>query len=390
MRKLFSTLLLLLLAGPAFALESQQNSINYTTDTYVEALQALDDEVDVLYGHINNLFKLQASATAPAVGTRDQYDLWFDTGNTSLKYWDGAAYQTLVSPTAWNSGVALNDGMRGYSKNMYLVRYDADDLRIVGTTSAPATVVVVDGEGDILLLQNTTNTTTTGLFTGASSGNYDIAAEQDGTGTTFTLARAAAGAYSGGGRVIGQVGYSGSDFTWIKNYEVSEPLKHSFPEGLFHAYLTTEQSLDGDPTASCELVELTNEVIDQNGWFDATTNYTLTPTWNVWMEIHAHAVFSDIADGNSVSVRIIRRYGANPEDIEVHENRVYSSGASSVLSVGVTAITKVLTTDTIEMWACTNDGNTDLTDIQGFVSGGFNVSQQTATAMWGRVIGRVY
>jgi hypothetical protein len=219
-----------------------QNTVNVNPggDKVNEGIAKIIAEVELIYGHLNSLFGLQAGASQPA--DRNVNDLWLDTSGTpTLKRWDGAAWVAQGASGNFASGVSLDNSSKGVSVSVLLGRASATSLQIPGSSAAPA-MLGVGGH----LLQNTTNTSCS--FSGAAAGTYAIYAERSGTTSNFTLARAIASGFapSASQRIVGYAKYTGSDFTWIRSSQVRDPLLTHVPEGYFHMYRTAGQALGAE------------------------------------------------------------------------------------------------------------------------------------------------
>lgn len=272
MKKYLALIIAALLAlAPTAALASwsQSNTITYATDSVKAGVQALDDEMEVVYGHLNNLDKAHAGTSSPV--SPDTNDLWLDT-NTSpptLKYYTGAAWSAVAaSGGSYSSGVTMDNGMKDESRNMFLRWASATSLSLYCSSAVPCTVDIAGS-----LYQNTSTTSLS--VSGAGAGLYDVYVDQD-SGSVFKL-NYAANPYSigAGERIVGSFRYTGSNFAFLSSHEVQEHKSREVPIGYFHAYAT-----DAGQTftnLAWTQVSFQNEVYDDRGWFDSASNYRYTP-----------------------------------------------------------------------------------------------------------------
>jgi len=270
----------LLAPAPASAEYSKGFTLNYGSggDTVKAGVQALDSELVTIYDHLNALYRLQGGDTEPA--DKDLYDVWFDPSpSPALKWWDGGTRQSLGASGNFVSGVTLDDGIRNYTRGLLISRANATTARISASSAAPATVAI----GNVLL-QNAVDTDCS--FFSAAAGQYDLYVEQDGTATTWLLKRASHPlSASSTQRVVGEAYYTGTEFTWVRSYEVADPQRGQTVEAAFDAYRTNADQSLADDTAA--IVAFDNESLDTDGWFTPGADAKFTPLRAGWYDVHA-------------------------------------------------------------------------------------------------------
>jgi hypothetical protein len=365
---------LVALAGPAVAEVSKgyTNSYGAGGTTVKDGVQNIDNEIGTIYGHVNALYRLQAGSSTP--GDADSWDVWMDTtsGAPVLKYYDGDSWENLIAAaTAFSTGVTLDAGLRGHSRNMVCSRQTATLLQVTASATAPATVET----GGPLYLQN--DATVTVSFAGATTGVYDVVASQDGATSNFELSRQTS-PYSpaAGERVVCTAKYDqvAADFVWIQSDEPMEPATRAAPEGFFHAYRThdTETVNDGGTETIAYDVEVYDLGRASSGWYD-TASGKFTPQRAGLYEITASASFA--VNANAEATIWVYKNGST----EVARDSRSSSTAHRLMPRASAVVYMNGTTDYLTVSIYQNsDGNKKL-----------QCQNTSETAFWGRFIGGV-
>jgi hypothetical protein len=372
--------------SPAFALYSSGVNINYEVDPGWTAVQQLDNEFSSVYTRINDLYSMQGSASEPT--TKWTNMIWFNTALHIFEYYNGSTWVQLGASGNYISGVSMDSGATGTVRSAYLEAESTTNLIVPATAASPATIDV-----DSVLLQNTTDTNLD--FTGASADTYAVYATRDGTSTNFQLARAVLSGYTQGAgeRIIGEVVYSGSAFSFIKPYVAQLPARAAAPDGLFDVYRTNAAENVADNVA--ETIKFNIETIDEDSYYDPATG-KYSPTRVGYYELHASAQFAIDNDPDAVDMIA---------SVEIQQNGTAVCGGYAFFTSDTGDATRTSTTNTLGLKgnlmrvqpqaSCVlyNDGD-DYFTVEvlqnSFPSDTYTLRSPTAhsTAFWGRWIGR--
>lgn len=218
-------------------------AISYSTGAVTPAIQALDDEFDLVYQHLTKGRGLQAGPVRPS--NPNANDLWFDTRVASfgLKYWTGGenteeSWVAVAANGNFGSGVRLDAGVAGFTARMILDNPGTTKLQVVASALAPATVAVDD-----VLLQNVATAESANFVTESTGLYYMFAYRESSTSTTWKLGKSESLAEASGRRYIG-IAYWDKDlqkFPWVESFE-----RPTFPAkipGLFHYKQTVAQEI---------------------------------------------------------------------------------------------------------------------------------------------------
>lgn len=252
-------------------------------DSVYQGIVNILAELSLIYGHINTLWKLSSGTTPPSGA--EVNDVWVDTSGATpvlkrLASTGPDTWANLGATGAYNSGVALDDAVKRYTRGMVLARYSASALRIAATSTIPATVVA-----NGVLLQNTSNTDLTGF---SADGVFQVYAERNSTSANFRLGKDTVGAVLSSGKVkIAEVVYQGGDFKVIENIE-HFPHFDQAPRGMFVITRDTDQNITEDEATNVNFLTVVNDEWSQYDSTEDTIIIRRTGWWRIGASVRVH------------------------------------------------------------------------------------------------------
>ena len=324
---------------------AQQNIPDYETENITPAIQKIDDEVDLIYGHLATLRTMQAAASDPV--DPETGEVYLNTTTLAVRRWNGSSWDTIVSPLAYGSGLSLDAAAGGISRNMIVERPGLLVAQISATATAPALIEI---EGNLLLNATTTGMTTGHTFTGAADGWHAIYAERDGTTTNFLLKRAALSGFSPSAsqRTVAHAYFATDRLVLVRSLEVLTPQLKQTLEYAFHAQRGNGlQTFTSTPAVlACNFEHLDRDavhasgvfVVPIDGWYEFSVQARAVALWltvslnkNMTTEVAADTVYTPAAGATAIGKLFgVRVYLAATETM-----RAYVSTQASAANVTV-------------------------------------------------------
>jgi hypothetical protein len=356
MRKFCAAVFFLLLCAPSAGAKNLTNgsSLNPAEDSVYTAVTKINSELDVIYGYLNTLYKLQAASSAPSGNAA--FDLWFDTAGASpvLKYYTGSTWAGL--PAAYTSGITLDQAQVGTSENCTLERetWNSSTVMINASAITPATVMVGAN-----LLQVTGKITLN--FTAVADGHYYVYPVRTGSTTAFTLAYQDYPVTTV--RTIGEVWVTGGFPVHIASYDSYEHQRVQYPLGLFIVTRATPQAT----ATTYSVIAHDTEISDSE---NAVVSGVFTAQRQGWYEIHAtERVATPVPTTHCIAI--------------YKNSTAIAEYCHQALYVATQAYIFLYPGDTISSYSKTTPGGAT---EYGYGSGG----NMFDTTMWGRWIGTAF
>ena len=216
------------------SLKEVTNTVNTGSggDFMKDGIDKILAELSLIYNWINKAFNLQTGDSAPVSPVLG--DLWVKTtGGVSptLMRYNGSTWDQLGESGGFVTGITLDQGIKGYSRNMFLIAAGGT-VSIVATAAAPATIEV---NGKLLQNVATTNLALTG------DGERKIYAQRVGSTSAFELAWVGTNPTTSQ-RHIGTVTIANSVISLVTSQEPGAPSVSVVPTGAIMPYATNVDS----------------------------------------------------------------------------------------------------------------------------------------------------